>query len=98
MKMFLSILIAASVIASSGAHAREVIHKGDIVVVPLRGEISLSLLMCVRRGGKVAEGNGARALILGMKTYGGPLHCAPRITHVLNHAKRTRHTFLTTDA
>ena len=43
MKTLLSIL-AASLLVVPAAHARrEVIHKGDIVVVPMQGEIAPSL-------------------------------------------------------
>src|SRR5260370_21436485 len=65
--------------------AREVIHKGDVVVVPLRGEISPSLLMFLRRAEKVAESNGASAIIFEMNTYGGRLDAAEENTHALNH-------------
>ncbi|PYL52218.1 MAG: hypothetical protein DMF29_11265, partial [Verrucomicrobia bacterium] len=53
------------------AQARDVIHKGDIIVVPLRGEISPSLLMFLRRTEKAAESSGALAIIFEMDTYGG---------------------------
>src|SRR6266508_3724098 len=43
------------------AQARDVIHTGDIIVVPLRGEISPSLLMFLRRTEKAAESSVALA-------------------------------------
>src|SRR2546428_3025905 len=57
--------------AAETTQAREVIHKGDVVVVPLRGEVSPSLLMFLRRAEKAAEGSGAAAIIFEMNTYGG---------------------------
>ena len=54
MNILFSILAVAALAASSDAHAREVVHKGDVVVVPLRGEISPSLLMFLRRAEKAA--------------------------------------------
>src|SRR5438876_2453948 len=97
MKIFLSIL-AAALVASTSAHAREVIHKGDVVVVPLRGEISPSLLMFLRRAEKAAENNGASAIIFDMNTYGGRLDAAEEITNVLNHATIPTYTFINTNA
>src|SRR5260370_17575901 len=64
--------------------AREVIHKGDVVVVPLRGEISPSLLMFLRRAEKVAESNGASAIIFEMNTYGGGVDAPPEIPNALH--------------
>src|SRR4029077_20527493 len=72
MRRFLSILVMAVLIAPANARAREVVHNGDVVIVPLRGEISPSLLMFLRRAMKVAESNGASAIIFEMNTYGGP--------------------------
>jgi membrane-bound serine protease (ClpP class) len=90
-------LIAMSAIAQAVC-AREVIHKGDVVVVPLRGEISSSLLMFLRRAEKLAETNSASAIIFEMNTYGGRLDAAEEITSVLNHAKIPTYTFINTNA
>jgi membrane-bound serine protease (ClpP class) len=90
-------LIAMSAIAQAVC-AREVIHKGDVVVVPLRGEISSSLLMFLRRAEKLAETNSASAIIFEMNTYGGRLDAAEEITGVLNHAKIPTYTFINTNA
>src|SRR2546423_9339626 len=98
MKIFLSILAAATLVASTSAHAREVIHKGDVVVVPLRGEISPSLLMFLRRTEKAAESSGASAIIFEMDTYGGRLDSAAEITNVLNRATIPSYTFINSNA
>src|SRR5437660_6651103 len=76
------------------AGARAVIHKGAVVVVPLRGEVSPSLLMFLRRAEKAAENNGAAAIIFEMNTYGGRLDTAEEITSVLNHATIPTYTFI----
>jgi membrane-bound serine protease (ClpP class) len=78
--------------------AREIIHKGDVVVVPLRGEISPSLLMFLRRAEKSAESSGAIAIIFEMNTYGGRLDAAEEITSVLNHATIPTYTFINSNA
>jgi len=90
--------IATALVAPTAAHAREVIHKGDVVVVPLGGEISPSLLMFLRRAAKVAETDGAAAMIFEMNTYGGRLDAAAEITKVLNRATIPTYTFINTNA
>jgi membrane-bound serine protease (ClpP class) len=95
----LSILVLIAVLATlETGQAREVIHKGDVVVVPLRGEISPSLLMFLRRAEKVAESSGASAIIFEMNTYGGRLDSAEEITSALNHATIPTYTFINTNA
>jgi membrane-bound serine protease (ClpP class) len=102
MKKILLFLVIACV--SSGldhpgvAGARDLIHKGDVVVVPLRGEVSPSLLMFLRRAEKAAENNGAAAIIFEMNTYGGRLDTAEEITSVLNHATIPTYTFINSNA
>ena len=78
--------------------AREIVHKGDIVVVPLTGEISRSLATFIRRAEKEAEKNGASAIIFEMNTYGGRLDAAEEITNVLNRATLPTYTFINTNA
>jgi membrane-bound serine protease (ClpP class) len=90
-------LIAMSAIVQNVC-ARDVIHKGDVVVVPLRGEISPSLLMFLRRAEKLAETGNASAIIFEMNTYGGRLDAAEEITSVLNHAKIPTYAFINTNA
>jgi len=102
MKKILLFLVIACV--STGlnhptvAGARDLIHKGDVVVVPLRGEVSPSLLMFLRRAEKAAENNGAAAIIFEMNTYGGRLDTAEEITSVLNHATIPTYTFINSNA
>jgi membrane-bound serine protease (ClpP class) len=99
MKMSLSILaIACCVFCGPIVQAHDVIHKGDVVAVPLRGEISPSLLMFLRRAQKLAETNGASAIIFEMNTYGGRLDAAEEITKALNRATIPTYTFINTNA
>jgi len=69
MKIFV-ICVAWVVAMGAPAHARDTIHKGDVVVVPLRGEVAPSLLAFLRRAVKTAESNEASAIIFEMNTYG----------------------------
>ena len=78
--------------------AREVIHKGDVVVVPLRGEVAPSLLAFLRRAVKTAESNEASAIIFDMNTYGGRLDAAADIVNALNQTKIPTYTFINTNA
>src|SRR5438067_12664023 len=91
----LSILVLTAVLATLGTgQAREVVHKGDVVVVALRGEISSSLLMFLRRAEKVAESNGAGAIIFAMNTYGGRLTAFEVIIIYLNDCTLAYYTFI----
>ena len=55
--------VVCSLAVSATAQGREVIHKGDVAVVPLRGEVAPSLLAFLRRAVKTAENNEASAAI-----------------------------------
>lgn len=94
-------LIVASILLlhTLTAHgAREVVNKGDVVVVPLEGEVSPSLFAFLRRTAKVAENAGASAIIFEMNTYGGRLDSAEQITNVLNRANIPTYTFINSNA
>src|SRR4051794_25235602 len=74
------------------------VAKGDVVVVPLQGEISPSLVTFLRRALKSAESADASSVILEMNTYGGRLDSAEEITNILNRAKIPTYTFINTNA
>jgi membrane-bound serine protease (ClpP class) len=80
------------------AHAGEAIHKGDLVVVPVHGEIAPSLLTFLRRAVKTSESNEATAIIFDMNTYGGRLDTASEIVSALNQIKIPTYTFIDTNA
>src|SRR6266478_5432123 len=95
----LSILVLIAVLSAlEMAQAREVIHKGDVVVAPISGEISPSLLAFLRRALKTAETSGVSAIIFEMNTYGGRLDSAEEITSALNHATIPTYTFINANA
>src|SRR6266853_5537472 len=99
MKMFaISICVAFVFGVAAPAPARETIHKGDVVVVPLRGEVAPSLLAFLRRSVKTAETNEASAIIFDMNTYGGRLDTATDIVNALNQTKIPTYTFINTNA
>jgi len=81
------------------AAARDVpIGRGDDVVIPLKGEVSPSLTLFLRRAQKTAERDGAAALIFDMDTYGGRLDSAEEITGILNHATIPTYTYINSNA
>lgn len=95
LSIFATILL---LVASATANARDIVHKGDVVVVALGGEISPSLLMFLRRALKTAESTGASAVVFEMNTYGGRLDSAEEITSALNHATIPTYTFINSNA
>ncbi len=92
------IFVLAVSISLGAAQAREVIRKGDVVVVPLAGEVSPSLAIFLRRAEKTAESQGAAAMIFDMDTYGGQLDSAEKITGILNHATIPTYTYVNSNA
>jgi membrane-bound serine protease (ClpP class) len=100
MRVFLRYIfvVISLVVISRPAEARELIRKGDTVVVPLNGEISPPLLLFLRRAVKIAESAGAGAIVFEMDTYGGRLDTAAEITSVLNHATIPTYMFINSNA
>ena len=92
------LVAVAMLIAAEGADARDVIHKGDVVVIEMHGEVSPSLYMFIRRAEKAAEMSGASAVIFDLNTYGGRLDSAEQITTVLNKATIPTYSFINTNA
>jgi membrane-bound serine protease (ClpP class) len=80
------------------AQGRDAISKGDVAVVPLRGEVAPSLLAFLRRAVKTAENNEASAIIFDMNTYGGRLDTATEIVNALNQTKLPTYSFINTNA
>ncbi|PYK72243.1 MAG: serine protease [Verrucomicrobia bacterium] len=78
--------------------AREIIRKGDTVIIPLRGEVSPALYLFLRRGIKLAESAGASAIVIEMNTYGGRLDAAEEITGALNRVTIPTYTFIDSNA
>jgi len=97
-RIFLVCASLAAIYFPTATDAREMVRKGDVVVVPLRGEVSPSLLMFLRRAEKEAESSGASAIIFEMDTYGGRLDSAEEIINVLNRATIPTYTFINPNA
>jgi membrane-bound serine protease (ClpP class) len=99
MRTILSIFASIALLSPAAVQARAVvIHKGDVVVVPMSGEIAPSLATFVRRAEKAAETAGASAIIFDMNTYGGRLDSAEEITNALNRATIPTYTYVNSNA
>ncbi|MCA1659025.1 MAG: hypothetical protein LC642_00565 [Verrucomicrobiaceae bacterium] len=94
----LLLLLLGPTVLSGPLEAREVVHKGDTVVIPLNGEIAPPTFLFLRRAVKAAEAAGAGAIVIEMNTYGGRLDTAAEITGVLNRTTIPTYTFINTNA
>ena len=91
-------LLAGSLSLGTAVAAGDEVRRGDVVVIPLQGEVSPSLALFIRRAEKTAESGGASAIILDMNTYGGQLDAAEEITSILNHATIPTYTYVNSNA
>ena len=92
------LLLGLAVLPTPMEAAREVLRKGDTVVIPLNGEIAPASHLFLRRAVKAAENAGAGAIVIEMNTYGGRLDSAAEITGVLNRTTIPTYTFINTNA
>src|SRR5881394_2458039 len=94
----LLLLLGLAALPAATTQAREVVRKGDTVVVALSGEISPPLHLFLRRAVKAAENAGASAIIIEMDTYGGRLDSAGDIAGALNRTAIPTYTFINSNA
>jgi len=92
------VLLFAAHVSLGVGFASDRITRGDVVVIPLRDEVSASLALFIRRAEKTAESNQASAIILDMDTYGGELDSAEKISGILNHATIPTYTYVNSNA
>ncbi|CAN5578760.1 NfeD family protein [soil metagenome] len=92
------IFLLAGWVSLGAAAARPPLRNGEVVVIPLQGEVAPSLVLFLRRAQKEAESAGASAIIFDMDTYGGRLDSAEKITGILNHATIPTYTYINTNA
>jgi membrane-bound serine protease (ClpP class) len=74
------------------------IQRGDVVVVPITGEISDAQTAFLRRSLKQAESAGASAFVLEMNTPGGELQSAVDIVQLLLKSRIPTYTWVNTNA
>jgi membrane-bound serine protease (ClpP class) len=58
-------------------------HAGEVIVIPIKGEITKAQFFFLRRGLKEAEAAKADAVVLDMDTYGGELNAATDMLQAL---------------
>ena len=99
MKSFLtySFFVLFASLAVPG-RAAEPVRKGDVVVVPLSGEVSSAQTAFLRRTLKRAESAGAAAFVIEMNTPGGELEAAVDILQLLLKARIPTYTWVDTNA
>ena len=71
---------------------------GEIIVVPLKGEISQAQFLFLRRALKEAETKNASAVVIDMDTYGGALDAAVKMNDALLKTTVPTITFIDTNA
>ena len=100
MRRFLRPLLLILTLAALArpAGAREIVRKGDTVVVALSGEVAPAMHLFLRRAIKAAENAGAGAIVIEMNTYGGRLDAAADICGALNRTTVPTYTFINTNA
>jgi len=76
----------------------QTIHKGDVVVVPFKGEVSNAQTAFLRRTLKQAEAAHASAYVIEMDTYGGTLDAAVDILQLLLKARIPTYTWVDSNA
>ena len=80
MSRFFGSVCSLLLLLSMAAHAAA---QGEIVVIPLKGEVSQAQFFFLRRALKTAEREKASAVILDMETYGGEVFAAIDIMDAL---------------
>src|ERR1044072_2196482 len=80
------------------AGAREIVRKGDTVVVQLNGEVAPAMHLFLRRAVKPAENAGASAIVIEMNAFGGRLDAAADICDALNRTTLPTYTFINSNA
>src|ERR1700677_2262212 len=73
-------------------------ETGDVVVIPVKGEISPAEFFFLRRALKDAEEKNASAVILDMDTYGGRLDSAADMVEALSKVNVATYTYIDTNA
>lgn len=92
-------LISAILLLAAPAYsAVPEIAKGDVIVVPIHGQISEAQFFFLRRVIKQADAEGAAAIILDIDTPGGALSATEKICQALLKAKVPVYSYINTNA
>lgn len=74
------------------------VFADDVVVIPIKGEISEARFFFLRRALKKAESENAKAVVLDMDTYGGELQAAVNMQKALAQSKARTLTYINPNA
>jgi len=74
------------------------VAQGEVVVIPIHGEISGAQFFFLRRALKVAEEKKADAVIIDMDTYGGRIDAAQDMDEALSQVTIPTYTYIDTNA
>lgn len=91
MSKFFVAICSLLLLLSMAVHAAE---QGEIVVIPLKGEVSQAQFFFLRRALKTAEHEKASAVILDMETYGGEVFAAIDMMDALMKSDVPTYTFV----
>ena len=91
MQRLLTLLVACFCLLTS-------VHAGEVVVIPLKGEINKAQFFFLRRGLKLAEAEKADAVIVDMDTYGGELGAAVQMLGALDSTAIPTITYINSNA
>ncbi|MDD5198854.1 MAG: NfeD family protein [Terrimicrobiaceae bacterium] len=97
MKFLPALVLLAALLAGRCENVRSA-EPGEVVVVPLSGEISNAQTAFLRRTLKQAESAGASAYVIEMDTPGGELQAAVDILQLLLKARIPTYTWVNTNA
>lgn len=81
-----------------GAAPLQAAPVGELVVIPVKGEISAARFFFLRRALKEAQRDEAKAVLLDMDTYGGDLAACVKIQEALAQAKMRTLTYINPNA
>lgn len=89
--VFLALLLA---LLGGGLGSSDDLKAAEVVVIPIKGEISDALFFFMRRALKEAEAENASAVILDMDTYGGKLDSAIAMQRALAQSDQRTITYI----
>ena len=98
MNAFLRVLAAGLLTFLGLEMGARPLPAAEVVVVPIKGEISQARFFFLRRALKEAERENARAVLLDLDTYGGELKACEAMQKALAHVKMRTLTYINPNA
>lgn len=98
MKSLLRAVLAGVLVCAGWITETAVSSASEVVVIPIKGEISSARFFFLRRALKEAERQNAQAILLDMDTYGGELEACKAMQKALAQTKRRTLTYINPNA